>query len=228
MRSQAENGTSILERTKDWVAAAGDTFSHTIARITTTTQDAAGSLADKAIAPIASTQAIVFQSWLEAHPTVERSLQVLNWAIERPIISVIILLFVIAIVWSLIKSIGRLFEKFCLSVLQMPLRLGHFLIQMSWRSLHLLSARFILKRPQKQLERTHVLPTSDVAINYTDQHQRLLEISAKLALLNQEQNDLMREALSILSSNQIATEDIPQNFQPEVFSNIDKSIFQSY
>jgi hypothetical protein len=227
MRSQAENGTSILERTKDWVAAAGDTFSHTIARITTTTQDAAGSLADKAIAPIASTQATVFQSWLEAHPTVERSLQVLNWAIEHPIISVIILLFVIAIAWSLIKSIGRLFEKFCLSVLQMPLKLGYFLIQMSWRSLHKLFARFSLKSTRRNMHQMHVLPTSDAQTNYTDQHQRLLEISAKLALLNQEQNELMREALSILSSNQIATEDIPTNFQHEVFSNIDKSIFQS-
>lgn len=227
MISQAENGTSILERTKDWLVGTGNTVSHAIAQMTTTTQEAADSLADKAIAPIASTQATLFQSWLEAHPTVARSLQVLNWATEHLIISVIILLFVLAIAWSLIKSIGRLFENFWLSVLQIPLKLGYFLIRASWRSLHHLSARFILKRPQKQLERMHVLPVSDLVINSIEPHQRLLEISAKLALLNQEQNELIREATSILNSTQIATEDIPKNFQHEVFSNSNTSIFQS-
>jgi len=227
MRSQAENGTSILERTKDWLAAAGDTFSHAIERMTTTTQDAAGSLADKAIAPIASTQATLFQSWLETHPTIERSLQVLNWAINHPIISVIILLFSIAIAWSLIKSIGRLFESFWLSILQIPLKLGYFLIQTSWRALHKLSARFILKPTQKHVRQMHVLPASDVQINYTEQYQRLLEISAKLAILNQEQNELLREAVSILSSTQIATENIPTDLQHQVFSKIDRSILRN-
>ena len=227
MRSQAENGTSILERTKDWLAAAGDTFSHAIERMTTTTQDATGSLADKAIAPIASTQVTLFQGWLETHPNVERSLQVLNWAINHPIISVILLLFLIAIAWSLIKSIGRLFERFWLSVLQIPLKLGYFLIQTSWRSLHKLSARFILKPPRKQIHQMHVLPATNVQINYPEQHQRLLEISAKLALLNQEQNELIQEAVSILSSTQIVPEDIPKNFQHQVFSNIDRSILRN-
>ena len=227
MRSQVENGTSILERTKDWLAAAGDTFSHAIERMTTTTQDAAGGLADRAIAPIASTQLTLFQSWLAAHPTVARSLQILNWAINHPIISAIILLFLIAIAWSLIKSIGRLFENFWLSILQIPLKLGYYLIQTSWRSLHKFSARFILKPPREQIHQMHVLPASDVQINYNEQCQRLLEISTKLAILNQEQNELILEAVSILSSTQIATENIPSELQQKVFLNIDKSILQS-
>lgn len=209
MISQVESSKSILERAKDLFATAGDTVSQAIAKVTTTTQVAADSLADKAIAPITSTQTTLFQSWLESHPTVERSLQIFNWAVNHPIIGVIILLFLIAIAWSLIKSIGRLLENFWLSVLQIPLKLGYFLIQFSWRSLHKLAPRLMLKFPRTQAEQMQILPASDTQINSTEGSQRLLEISARLAVLNQEQNELIREALAILGSTQIDAESVP-------------------
>lgn len=209
MISQVESSKSILERAKDLFATAGDTVSQAIAKVTTTTQVATDSLADKAIAPITSTQTTLFQSWLESHPTVERSLQIFNWAVNHPIIGVIILLFLIAIAWSLIKSIGRLLENFWLSVLQIPLKLGYFLIQFSWRSLHKLAPRLMLKFPRTQAEQMQILPASDTQINSTEGSQRLLEISARLAVLNQEQNELIREALAILGSTQIDAESVP-------------------
>lgn len=208
MISQVESSKSILERAKDLFATAGDTVSQAIDKATTTTQ-AADSLADKAIAPITSTQTTLFQSWLESHPTMERSLQIFNWAVNHPIIGVIILLFLIAIAWSLIKSIGRLLENFWLSVLQIPLKLGYFLIQFSWRSLHKLAPRLMLKFPRTQAEQMQILPASDTQINSTEGSQRLLEISARLAVLNQEQNELIREALAILGSTQIDAESVP-------------------
>jgi len=217
MISQAESGKSVLERAKDLFATAGDTVSQALDRVTATTQSAADSLADKAIAPIASTQTTLFQSWLESHPTMERSLQILNWAVNHPIIGVIILLFSIAIAWSLIKSIGRLFENFWLTVLQIPLKVGYFLIRVSWRSLQKLAPRLRLKLPQTQGDRMQILPASEAQINSPQSSQRLLEISARLAVLNQEQNELIREALTILGSTQIDAEDVPDVFRQKVF-----------
>lgn len=217
MISQAENGKSILERAKDLLVTAGDTFNQAIERVSTTTQDAAGSVADKAIAPLTSTQVTLFQSWLESHPTVERLWQILNWAGNHPIVSVIILLFLIAIAWSLIKSIGRLFESFWLSVLQIPLKLGYFLIQVSWRSLHKLVPQLRLKSALSQVDKMQVFSASDTQINSTERSQRLVEISARLAVLNHEQNELMREALVILGTSQFDAEDVPDVLRQKVF-----------
>jgi hypothetical protein len=209
MISQVESGKSILERAKELFATAGDTVNQAIDRVTATTQSAASSLADKTIAPIASTQKSLLQSWLESHPTMERALQIFNWAVNHPIVGTIILLFSIAIAWSLIKSLGRLLENFWLSVLQIPLKLGYFLIQVSWRSLHKLAPRLMQKFPQTQANRMQILPASATQINTHNGSQRLLEISARLAVLNQEQNELIREALAILGSTQIDAENVP-------------------
>jgi hypothetical protein len=158
----------------------------------------------------------LFQNWLESHPTIERWLQILNWAVNHPIISVIILLFIIAIAWSLIKSIGRLLESFWLSVLQIPLKLGYFLIQMSWRSLHKLAPRLRLKSPQDRVEGMQVLSAVDTQVNSLERSQRLLEISARLAVLHQEQNELMQEALAILDACQVDAEDVPDLVRQQV------------
>lgn len=216
MISQVESSKSILERAKDLLDTAGDTVSQAIDRVTTTTQAAAGNVADRAIAPIASKQTTLFQNWLEAHPTMERALQILNWAFDRPILGVIILLFSIAIAWSLIKSIGRLFENFWLSVLQIPLKLGYFLVRASWRSLNKLAPRLKLNFSLNQGDRLQILPASDPQINSSESSQRLLEISARLAILNQEQNELIQEALAILDSTQIDVDNVPAKYVQKV------------
>jgi hypothetical protein len=221
MTPQVESGTSILERVNDLFARAGDSFSHAIAKMTSTTQNAADTLADKAIAPLTSTPATFFQRWLQAHPTIERLLHILNWAADRPMTSLILLLFLIAIAWSLIKSIGRLFENFWLLVLKIPFKLGYFLLRFVWRSLNKLSPRFIPKSPRNQIQQMQILPFSNAQFDRTERQQRLLEIATQLAVLNQEQNRLMQEALAILGSTQVAPEEIPDVFQQKVFSKVD-------
>lgn len=205
MIPQTESGQTILERTKDLLATAGDTFSDAVNRMASTTESAASNVADRAIAPITSTQVTLFQNWLASHPTMERSLQILNWAGSHPIISVIILLFAIAIAWSLIKSIGRLLENSFLSILQIPFKLGYFLIQISWRSLQKLFPRL-----RRQVIPRQAQSLSSVGVDkISGDRQKLLEISSQLTVLNQEQNRLIQEALAILSSTQINIEDVP-------------------
>ena len=114
--------------------------------------------------------------WLQAHPVVFQLVQVLLWATNHPIISVIILLFAVAIAWSLIKAIGRLLETVGWSLLQSPFKLSQVLIGVSTKSL---------------------------GNGGNDKQQRLAEISTRLEAIQKEQNELLQEVAAILASDKI-------------------------
>ena len=117
--------------------------------------------------------------WLQAHPIVFRLVQTLLWATNHPIVSLIILLFTLAIAWSLIKAIGRLFEATGFSILQAPFKLGQVLIKAS---------------------------TKKGAGGEKNKRQRLSEISTRLEAIQNEQNQLLQEAAAIIASNKMDTE----------------------
>ena len=144
--------------------------------------------------------------WIQAHPVVLRLLQLLGWASDRPILSLVILLFTLAIAWRLIKSVGSLFDKFLLALLQLPLKLGKFLLQVSFQSFSNFSNLIT-----KQSLRDRQLITSDAQnlnfeSNERDKKQRLLEISNRLAEIRQEQNQLLQEVEAILDSESFELE----------------------
>ena len=58
--------------------------------------------------------------WLVRHPVVLRLVQALLWATNHPILSLIVFLIALALTWSLIKAVGRLFEIAGLSLLKAP------------------------------------------------------------------------------------------------------------
>lgn len=126
--------------------------------------------------------------WLQAHPVVFRLVQLLLWAANHPIISLIILVFAVAIAWSLIKAIGRLIEIAGLSLLQAPFKLGRVAVK------QLL--------PTKTTE-TPILQDSTSKPTYQDKQQRLAEISTRLEAIQNEQNKLLQEAAAILASDKI-------------------------
>lgn len=72
--------------------------------------------------------------WLSQHPIFVRLLQILSWASNHPIISLIIFLFVIAILWSIIKAIVRLIETASWSILQIPFKLLLAVMKVSFLS----------------------------------------------------------------------------------------------
>lgn len=137
--------------------------------------------------------------WLQDHPAILRLVQMLVWATNHPILSLVIFLFTLAIAWSLIKAIGRLFEIAWLSILQTPFKLTKVLIQFSSRSLSKLGNLTI--KPLVGVSETPVVQTSDSESAYQDKQQRLLEISNRLEKIRQEQNDLLQEAVLILNSD---------------------------
>lgn len=127
--------------------------------------------------------------WLQAHPVVFRLVQMLLWATNHPIVSLIILIFAVAIAWSLIKAIGRLIETVSLSLLQAPFKLSQVLIRVSSKSLGKYGG----------LAMRGALP------EVGNKQQRLTDISTRLEAIQKEQNELLQEAATILALDKIDT-----------------------
>lgn len=152
--------------------------------------------------------------WIQSHPVILRLLQLLAWASHRPILSLVILLFTLAIAWRLIKSIGSLFDKFLLALLQLPLKLGKFLLQVSFQSSGNFS-NLISKQSWRDLQPiTPNVRNLNFESNEQNNKQRLLEISNRLAEIRQEQNQLLQEVEAILNSKSFELENC-HNEQPE-------------
>ncbi len=144
--------------------------------------------------------------WLQAHPVVFRLVQLLLWATNHPIVSLIILLFAVAIAWSLIKAIGRLIETAGLSLLQTPFKLGLVLIGVSAKSLGKFGGLAVKQLVPNKTADPPVLQDSSSKPTYKDKQQRLAEISTRLEAIQKEQNELLQEAAAILASDKIDIE----------------------
>lgn len=168
-------------------------------RFQTTTQQAKDTLTKttaKAVKAVDVQSAIASSTsdWLQNHPAILHLVQILIWATEHPIISSIILLFVIAIAWSLIKAIGHLIDKIATSLLQAPLKL----IQVAFISMisMLRNLGLLLNQPAKPLslqQETHTI--------IKDKYQQLAEISTRLEAIQQEQNELLETLKEIIETD---------------------------
>ncbi len=136
--------------------------------------------------------------WLQTHPTVFRLLQLLLWAAEHPIVSLVVLLFGIAIAWSFIRAIGRLIDTVGWSLLQAPFKLSQLAIRVGWRSLSFNSSAV------KQLASKHTQPPilRGVDSHPTHNHKRLAEIAARLEVIQKEQRHLLEEVAALLDSKE--------------------------
>lgn len=152
--------------------------------------------------------------WIQTHPVVLRLLQLLAWASDHPILSLVILLVTLAIAWTLIKSVGSLFEKFLLALLQLPLKLGKFLLQVSFQSFSNFSNLIIKQSWRDRQPITSDAQNLNFASNKQNNKRRLLEISNRLAEIGQEQNQLLQEVEAILNSESFELENC-HNSQPE-------------
>jgi hypothetical protein len=136
-------------------------------------------------------------NWLEENPGVFRLFNFLGWAVHHPIISLVLLLFLIAIVASIIKAIIRLIETASWSVLQIPFKLILGIFQLSWFSIT--KASNLLFCNINQPGKIDSLPPSQVP---GEQKQRLAEIYQRLTELHQEQEQLLQEVNLLLATEQ--------------------------
>ncbi|MGB3638909.1 MAG: hypothetical protein WBA39_15235 [Rivularia sp. (in: cyanobacteria)] len=202
-----ENLNSVTAKAQqvkdDWQQAATQSTENAIDTFTNTVEQAKGSLEENL--PQVSVQTVVNSSvadWFEQHPAFLGIIKSFNWAASHPIISLIVFIFSLAILWSLIKAIGRLIETASLSILKVPLKLLGSLIKYCWRSLSqfsifaankITSKKAIIENPELQLQQHTAFE-----IISSNKQQRLKDISARLEEIQVEQQKLLKEATDIL------------------------------
>ena len=137
-------------------------------------------------------------NWLAENPGVFRILNLLDWSVHHPIISLIVLLFAIAIFVSFIKGIIRVIETASWSIMQIPFKLFLGLLKFSWISIN--KAINLVFQNMKQPETEHNLTSSEPSnsITETGEQGRIKDIYQRLTELNQEQEKLLQEVNSIL------------------------------
>ncbi|MBD1896212.1 hypothetical protein [Coleofasciculus sp. FACHB-129] len=156
--------------------------------------------------PIQTAIASSINEWLQAHPSVLRLLQVFIWGTNHPIVSLVILLFVVAIAGSLIKAVGRLIETTSLSILKAPFKLIQLLFGVSFQSISKFGGLAFKQLTGAKNAELPALPDSNSLSTQQDKQQRLAEISSRLEAIQQEQNELLQEVAAILNSNKIDIE----------------------
>jgi hypothetical protein len=149
---------------------------------------------------VESAIAYSMNDWITQHPAIFRIMQVLTWGSNHPIISLVILLFTIAIVSSIIKAIMRLIETASWSILQVPFKLVFALIKVSFFSFTKLSDIALKKLTSHQT--VNNLTALPPAI-YKDKQQRLAEITLRLETIQKEQKQLLQEATELLATDAI-------------------------
>ncbi|MEH1816836.1 MAG: hypothetical protein V7K26_21325 [Nostoc sp.] len=139
--------------------------------------------------------------WLTQHPIFFRLVQILGWAANHPIISVVILLFALALLWSIIKAIVGLIETASWSILKVPFKLLQALIQVSFQSLTK-AGSFAVQRITGA-KTTENLPTLLPESFQPNKQQRLAEISSRLTAIQKEQHELLQEAADLIAADTI-------------------------
>lgn len=181
-----------------------------ISTATTTLEQAKGSLEQslQSAEQIKHTTSVALQTaiasgmndWLAQHRLFFRLFQILAWATNHPIISFVILLFILALMWSIIKAIIRLIETASWKILQVPLKLSQALIKVSYlyfsKLVNLAVQKSKVSLPTEKI--TFLLPEHPTNINQEKQ-QRLAEISSRLEAIHKEQNELLQEAADLIA-----------------------------
>lgn len=208
LNSFSNNLTEKAEQVKsDWQQIATQSGENAIDTFNNALDQAKGSLEENL--PQVSLQNVVTSSvadWFEQHPAFLGIINSLNWAVNHPIISLIIIIFSLAILWNLVKLIGRLIERASLSILQIPLKLFQALIKYTWLSFIQFSTFAKNKYTNtKAINQKAVLQihnnTAYQIISYNKQ-QRLKEISVRLEEIQVEQQELLKEAADILDAEE--------------------------
>lgn len=149
--------------------------------------------------------------WLIQHPTLWRLVKMLDWAANHPIISFVVFLFVLTLVWSIIKAIMGLIEKASWSILQVPLKLIQAVLKLGFLSLIQVLRIVIKKSSQPQLVNEKAVLIADAT---QVKQQRLAEISLRLQAIQQEQQTLLQEATDLINTDNL---DVNLNI-PELIS----------
>lgn len=141
-------------------------------------------------------------NWFEKKQELLRLLKLLDWSTHYPIISSIIILFIIAIVVTLIKVIIRMLENTILSMIQVPLRIFLGIIKAGWSSTKNF-AKMIFKNIERiDKKKFSATSKSNNSIIVTMEQKKMSEICHQLTELNKQQEKLLQEIHTILDQDE--------------------------
>ncbi|MDJ0773799.1 MAG: hypothetical protein QNJ49_10305 [Mastigocoleus sp. MO_167.B18] len=218
--SWSENAQQIGE---SWQITAVQVTDKFVNKFTATTEQAKDSLGNTFQIAIDSS----FGHFLDQHPAFFKLTQIFVWGVNHPIISVIVIIFAIALIFSFIKAIVRLIESASLSIIRLPLQLLQAGLKLSFLYLNklikLLFIKFKYKHIPDSLSKQNINISNNQAILAavgkkvvsSEKQQRLKEISSRLADIQEEQHQLLHEAASILNTEPVSDSDLDSG------SNID-------
>ncbi|MDH6065803.1 hypothetical protein NWP26_00630 [Chrysosporum ovalisporum APH033B] len=142
-------------------------------------------------------------NWLTQHPGFLRFFHILAWAASHPIVTIVILLFAIALIGSIIKVILRLIETASWSLLQIPVKLILSVIKVSFVSFTKFTGFALQSVKDPKLDNTlKILPINSETID-NNKHQRLAQISKRLEVIQAEQQQLLAEAADLMARENI-------------------------
>ncbi|MDJ0732852.1 MAG: hypothetical protein QNJ47_02005 [Nostocaceae cyanobacterium] len=203
--------TNFVQQIGDsWKETATQATDKVIDGVNTTleqTLEAAGGIQSTTSTMIETAISDSMNDWLTQHPGLLRLLQICGWAVNHPIISLIIIVFVISILWSIIKNISRLIEAASWSILQTPLKLILAIFKLGFTSsIKVFNVAIKKLKTPKKNQLLLALPPANYQMVSISKQKRLADISARLEALQQEQQKLIQEAATILESEDSHTE----------------------
>jgi hypothetical protein len=134
--------------------------------------------------------------WLGQYPWIFKLLEIFTWGINHPVRGLIFLLFIIAIIWSVIKAIVKVIETASWSVLKIPFILLQKFLKFLWITFRKVDI-FQIGKIQSNSETVRLISTNI----YQDKQQRLAEISRRLEVIHEEQQALLQEAAKLMKSD---------------------------
>lgn len=140
---------------------------------------------------------------LEDSTEIFRFLYLLDWTIHHPVISLILLVFIIAILGSIIKAITHLIGTASWSIMQIPWKMLLAVLQVIWLSIIKVSSLIVdsINKPAKA-DGLPTLEATGFPMITADKQKRLGEIYQRLTELNQEQEQLLQEVNVLLAKQQ--------------------------
>lgn len=204
-----ETTAKTLNRVTEVTNTAISSVSQTVTEVTEKAKNSLSIASAKATDTIAenTTKAVY-----NAHPAVASTINILLWITHHPIFSVIILVLAILISWQLFKIASRLVEQALLLILKTPFNIGKLLWNQSFKALNKpANSNFINQTKANIL----ALNASNPTLVDSNSKERIVKILTKLESIQAEQNELLQELSTILTSKEPSAEQkFPQNHQP--------------
>ncbi len=198
-------GNSVQQAGQSVQDTANQATIRAVDAITTTWEQAKGSAENiKTTTSVAVQNAIAssMNDWLVQHPSFFRLVQILSWGVNHPIISSILLVFILALLWSLVKAAMRLIEVTSWTILRVPIQLLQALVKVGFISL----SKFVRYSFQtitgaSKIKSESALILDNSVTESQKRQQRLAYICDRLEAIQKEQQALLQEAASLMDSD---------------------------